>query len=160
MEATATVTVTLKEIIEAAGMEMCYVQPLGGVVYIVRGELFNSYRQVHKIGCTKNLAARIPQLQAKYGRLWLHHAIWTDDPLFVESCLHRLFRDQWARTPKGVEWYKLTTDDLDWLQTFEAISAAEIKRLLNDPQAFAEDLAKYGPNNSRAWRRVLETIEM
>jgi len=100
-------------------------------------------------------------LQSEYRcELWVCHAVWSDDPQFVESCLHELFRDKWAKTPKGIEWYDLTHEDIDWLQTFEAISASTIKRHQKNPGALSEWLAEFGPNDGRQWKRAIGPIEM
>jgi len=157
MEEQVLATVTLKDILEESAVSICHLCPPKGVVYIVSGccPYDNPYRGIHKIGHTRSLVDRVPQLQARFGcTMFITHVIWTDEPSYLEARLHDLFSDRRTDALDGTEWFDLSHEDINWLQTFEAIAAFEVRYYINEPDEVAINMHDGSPRHYNRIRQV------
>ena len=112
---------------------------LRGVVYALDGPLFTPYERKTKIGYTRSLVHRLPQIMADVGDdVAVVGLVWTDDPPYLEARLHDLWANQRARVPRGHEWFDLTKQQLQWFGALGVVSAEMIQGYIEEPQVLQE----------------------
>lgn len=127
----------LGHIILASNMATCALPFVTGLVYIVRISVDpdDVYYDLKKIGHTNRMGLRRVELEGKHNaQVFIEHTIWTDDPPYLESHLHRKFSYRRANVPIGTEWFRLTQLEMDWLKQLEAVDTHVMRNWMTDPR--------------------------
>jgi len=135
--------VTLKLILENSTVPMGHLGPdLRGVVYALTS-YDTPYEGKTKIGYTRSLIHRIPQIMKDIGgHVFVDGVIWTDDPPYLETRFHDLWADQKADVPRGHEWFDLTSEQVAWFRSLSTINTYMVKGYIDEPEDLIEWLTR------------------
>ncbi|HUW12810.1 MAG TPA: GIY-YIG nuclease family protein [Anaerolineae bacterium] len=142
-------TMDLRYMIHAARSNICDLEPLGGVVYVLYA-CTGPLEEMVKIGYSTHFVNRIQSLRSHYpGDMAVDHVIWCDEPQYVEGALHCLFHECRVECNYGIEWFDIEFEDYEWLRSLNAISGKWIKHLKKQRAAFLA-----GEAESRAYTKM------